>query len=392
MSNKLTCAIRKMLDWIAGHPQTVRDLGTAAVNILEEDFAVDDQNRIQYAWWRIYDHATNRISYRVLICEELRMPFTETKFDSDFLNRILNSLYSTNCDVICIFSRCHASDLLVTQLYGLAFECTNLDEAVKEVRDSQKVMRSILETYYNARLEKPTIQLWQTIKNQLGSLPQMLYLNGYPNSQPPYGARTIPRTELLRGLANSGTPFLFTVQAHPIHREKLIEIQTQLDRKASNYASRQHGDFNFSVSPDSDSPPSISQIWQTENDVAIRLTNQTRDLANIVSSAVQSGGWLTSAWLLVEDNNVVTAKDLANRAFYNPSTLMPYPVVAHELLEAERRALQSLLMALRGDHEFVADLDLATFKDTQAPGNRYATLLPSSMLGVYWAPYQLTGR
>ena len=126
--------------------------------------------------------------------------------------------------------------------------------------------------------------------------------------------------------------------------------------------------------------------------VAIRLINQTRGLVKILSSAVQNGGWLTSAWLLAEDNNVVAAKALANQVFYDPSMMTPCPVVAHELYEVERKILQPLLMMLRGDRKFCVDLDMTAFEGIQALGNCYATLLPSAMLGVYWAPCQWTGR
>lgn len=398
MLNNLTRVVHKMLDWVAGHPnhtlnvgssQTVRDLGTATVNILKEGFEVDDQNRIQYAWWQIYDHATNRVVYRVLMCEELRMPFTEMKLDSDLLNRILYSFYSTNCnvstncDVICIFNRCHASDQLVSQLYGSVSECTNLDDAVKKARDSQNVVQSMLEIHYNARLEKPTTQFWQTIKNQLGTLPQMLCLNEYPDPQLSNDVRTIQKTELLRSLVNVGTQFLFMVQAHPLPRKKIIEAQSRQDRQASFYASRQRGVSSTSILLDSDPLLSVSQSW--EDDGAIRLTNRARNLSNILSSAERSGGWLTSVWLLAEDTNVVTAKDLVDRAFCSSSML--HPVVVHEVHDAEREALHPLLMALRGGRELAADLE-----STGALWNCYTMLLPSKMLGVYWAPCQLTRR
>ena len=384
--------LNKLLDWIAGHPnrtsnvsssQDVRDLGTAAVTILNENFAVDDQDRIQHAWWQIYDHATKRVSYRVLICEELRMPFTGTKLDPDLLNwanSVLYNLYSiTDCDVICIFGNCYAPDPLVTQLYGSAVESTNLDEAVAKARVGQDVVRSLLEVRYKLHLEKPTTQLWRTIKNQLGSLPQMLCLNGHAEPQLSNRIWASQNAELLRGLVSVDTQFLFVVQAHPLPQKNIIEAQLRQGRQASFYASRQRGVSSTSMLLDSDPVLSVSHNW--EDDVAIRLTNQARGLANILSSAEREGGWLASVWLLSEDNNVVTTKDLVSRVFGGSS----YPAVAHVIHEAEREALQPLLMALRGDRELAADLE-----STGALWNRHATLLPSSMLGVFWVPYRLT--
>ena len=129
---------------------------------------------------------------------------------------------------------------------------------------------------------------------------------------------------------------------------------------------------------------SLSRAWQTEDDVAIRLTNETRKVSNVLYGAVKDGGWMVSAWLLVEQGAAPAAKALASQAFHGPT--VPRPVSAYELEGGELAEMRPLVMALRGDRRLVDDPNLVVWEGTELLWTRAATLLPSGMAAAYWAP------
>ena len=70
---------------------------------------------------------------------------------------------------------------------------------------------------------------------------------------------------------------------------------------------------------------SISRSWQTEDDVAIRLTEVTRGLESLLNTASVEGGFLTTALLLASDAGERAAQALAPQAFHGPN--VPTPVL-----------------------------------------------------------------
>jgi len=127
---------------------------------------------------------------------------------------------------------------------------------------------------------------------------------------------------------------------------------------------------------------SLGRSWQTEDDSAIRLTALCRDLAQIGFRAVKDGGWLTSAWILVEAGAADAAVALASQAFHGQN--VPRPLQARVV--AEDTALRDSLMALRGDTRRVRDPALIPWEGTEMLWNEYATMLPPSLLAAYFTP------
>ncbi len=70
---------------------------------------------------------------------------------------------------------------------------------------------------------------------------------------------------------------------------------------------------------------SISRSWQTEDDVAIRLTEVTRSLEGLLNTASVEGGFMTTALLLATDDGERAAQALVPQAFHGPN--VPTPVL-----------------------------------------------------------------
>ncbi len=120
---------------------------------------------------------------------------------------------------------------------------------------------------------------------------------------------------------------------------------------------------------------SISRAWQTEDDVAIRLTEVLRGLEGVLSTASVEGGFMTTALLLATDDGERAAQALVPQAFHGPN--VPTPVLTRP-----------------------GDFDLRThalaFRPSLAPDNdpfgvnllwtRNGTLLTPMMLAAYTSP------
>jgi hypothetical protein len=70
---------------------------------------------------------------------------------------------------------------------------------------------------------------------------------------------------------------------------------------------------------------SLSRNWQTEDDVAIRLTEVTRGLESLLNTASHEGGFMTTALLLATDGGERAAQALVPQAFHGPN--VPTPVL-----------------------------------------------------------------
>ncbi|MCB0113636.1 MAG: hypothetical protein R2873_06285 [Caldilineaceae bacterium] len=103
---------------------------------------------------------------------------------------------------------------------------------------------------------------------------------------------------------------------------------------------------------------SLARAWQTEDDVAIRLTEITRGLESLLNQASMEGGFLTSALLFVGSRGERAAQALIPQAFHGPT--MPTPVLTVE-----------------GDESLLC-VDLLW--------SRWGTLLTPGMLAAYTAP------
>ena len=70
---------------------------------------------------------------------------------------------------------------------------------------------------------------------------------------------------------------------------------------------------------------SLSRNWQTEDDVAIRLTEVTRGLESLLNTASHEGGFMTTALLLATEDGERAAQALVPQAFHGPN--VPTPVL-----------------------------------------------------------------
>jgi hypothetical protein len=125
---------------------------------------------------------------------------------------------------------------------------------------------------------------------------------------------------------------------------------------------------------------SINRSWQTEDDVAERLTDILRSLEGIANQASAEGGFMTNVWLFTEtDAGQVAAQALVPQAFHGPA--VPTPVMSvnpNELdIDLLRAHAISFVPWTENGQDVFTNGDLWT---------EYATLLNCQQLAAYVAP------
>ena len=119
---------------------------------------------------------------------------------------------------------------------------------------------------------------------------------------------------------------------------------------------------------------SIGRSWQTEDDVAERLTEVARQLESLLNTASLEGGFLTTALLLTTDAGAKAAASLAPQAFHGPN--VPTPVLTVEGDDDLRLHALAARPSLQPDGD-PFDAGLWT---------RWGTLLTPGQLAAYTAP------
>ncbi len=89
---------------------------------------------------------------------------------------------------------------------------------------------------------------------------------------------------------------------------------------------------------------SVGRSWQTEDHVAMRLTEIVNGLQSLLNHATAEGGFLTSAMLLVDAKGAAAAQSLVPQAFHGPNAPTPVmTVMAGEALRPHVLALRPSL-------------------------------------------------
>ena len=120
---------------------------------------------------------------------------------------------------------------------------------------------------------------------------------------------------------------------------------------------------------------SLSRNWQTEDDVAIRLTEVARGLESLLNTASHEGGFMTTALLLASDAGERAAQALVPQAFHGPGVPTPVLTVPGD-------------GALR-DHALAFRPSLAPDGDPfriNLLWSKWGTLLTPAMLAAYTSP------
>ena len=118
----------------------------------------------------------------------------------------------------------------------------------------------------------------------------------------------------------------------------------------------------------------VTRSWQTEDDVAIRLTELARMLESLLNQASAEGGFLTTAVLLTTDTGAKAAAALVPQAFHGPN--VPTPVLTVDAPDELRLHALTLRPSLEPDGDpFGAGL-----------WTKWGTLLTPGMLAAYTAP------
>ena len=120
---------------------------------------------------------------------------------------------------------------------------------------------------------------------------------------------------------------------------------------------------------------SLSRAWQTEDDVAIRLTEITRGLESLLNTASHEGGFMTTALLLASENGERAAQALVPQAFHGPNVPTPVLTVPGDPLLRDHALAFRPSLAPDGDP---FGIDLLWTKN--------GTLLTPAMLAAYTSP------
>jgi len=125
---------------------------------------------------------------------------------------------------------------------------------------------------------------------------------------------------------------------------------------------------------------SLNRSWQTEDDVADRLTEVLRDVEGLLSVAASEGGFLGEAILLTaSDHGAVACEALAPQAFRGPKS--PTPVLTIAPQGADATLLRSQALAFTTSRKPDPNDFLGG-----ALGGLYSTVLTPQQLAAYTAP------
>ena len=119
----------------------------------------------------------------------------------------------------------------------------------------------------------------------------------------------------------------------------------------------------------------IGRSWQTEDDLAIRLTELTRGLESLLNQASMEGGFMTTALLFVGNEGERAAQALVPQAFHGPAVPTPVLTVQGDA-QLRHHALAFRPSLVPHNDPFGVDL-LWT---------RWGTLLTPGMLAAYTSP------
>jgi hypothetical protein len=119
---------------------------------------------------------------------------------------------------------------------------------------------------------------------------------------------------------------------------------------------------------------SISRNWQTEDDVAIRLTEITRGLESLLNTASHEGGFMTTALVFVDETGERAARALVPQSFHGPNVPTPVLTVPGDALLRQHALAFRPSLIEEGD-PFRADL-----------WTRWGTLLTPAMLAALTSP------
>jgi hypothetical protein len=125
---------------------------------------------------------------------------------------------------------------------------------------------------------------------------------------------------------------------------------------------------------------SINRSWQTEDDVADRLTEILRGLEGMTNQASQEGGFMTNVWLFTEsETGQVAAQALVPQAFHGPAVATPVMTVnpVERDIDPLRAHAVSFVPWTENGHDKLTGGELWT---------EYATLLNAQQLAAYVAP------
>ena len=125
---------------------------------------------------------------------------------------------------------------------------------------------------------------------------------------------------------------------------------------------------------------SINRSYQTEDDVADRVTEVLRGLESLVNQAAAEGGFMTNAFIFTEDNEGAAAADaLVPQAFHGVS--VPTPILTMHPLEKEENLLRAHALSFTP----WAELEDGDPFSGQL-WTRYATLMTAGQLAALTAP------
>jgi hypothetical protein len=141
---------------------------------------------------------------------------------------------------------------------------------------------------------------------------------------------------------------------------------------ARNVAQAYTGGFSTGLVPG----VNVGRSWQTEDDVADRLTEILRQFEGLVNQAASEGGFMTDALLLVDtDEGARAGETLVSQAFHG--TNVPTPVLT---LRVDDPRIKEYALSFMPCNEHDGDLFGGVL------WTKYGTLLTAGQLSAYTAP------
>jgi len=154
------------------------------------------------------------------------------------------------------------------------------------------------------------------------------------------------------------------------------EGQAKSETQARNFGQGLTGGFSTGLLPGI----SLNRTWQTEDDVAERLTDVLRRLESLANQASMEGGFMTNAFLFTDtDQGAAAADALIPQAFHGPSVPTPVMTMRPDALDEDDLRSHAFSFTpwteIENGDPFSGSL-----------WTKYATLLTAGQLAAFTAP------
>ena len=321
--------------------------------------------------------------WRYIAFQRLKDPPQKTP---DMQHMFLNNVHGADIEWVYMAAGIYTPTRIgVVQVYGAAAEDWDQNSAREKALAAGRLLHDV---FPRSPLVNLSLELGETILEELTGLSEVTTLRGYPDS------RTVRNTSRLLSAFGLQSNFLFVTTAASVHHTVLSDGLQYVNRKLSRYKSRQSSEVSWGTT----GAGTYTESRQYTEDVgATRKVKFYSDLQTIWGPMEAAGGFLTTVCLFTDcENRKVGSRNLET-AFYSPNVPIPIsilhvnPINAQDVSRLRQLAKVCMSSVKLCDSDQKGCLNLLALFQHPDPIDigfrlRYSTILPAHMSTVYMAP------